>query len=179
MISEFFRAVFFAGIPVGLVSCGLVWWAIRSEYLEKTTSLKALEKGVSQLSKAQSKKNKNKGVASKKLNPVHHKWMKFGGGFYGVVALMTFVIVELGEIASFFGNFSENIGLFSRLSLDLVINFFIDSVMNFVTAIAWPWYWMQTIDSSDFWVWFLAAYGGYWIGAKAALRISDVEGAEI
>jgi hypothetical protein len=119
MIAEIFRAALFAGLPVGVVSYLLFWWALRSEYLERTTNLKHFAKEVSRLSKMHSKnkkKNRNdkKGKESEaggvKMNPVHNKWIKFGGGFYGVVALMTFVIVETGEIASFFGQFSENVG---------------------------------------------------------------------
>lgn len=178
MWAEFFRAAFFAGIPVGLVSFGLVWWALRSDYLEKTTDLKQLEKNVSMLSKAQSRKKKHRDIEPKKLNPVHNKWLKFGGGFYGVVALMTFVIIEFGEIAYFFGNFSENVGLISNLSIDLLVDFFIDSIMNFVAAISWPWYWMQEIRSGDIWIWFLVAYGGYWLGARIAMKVSGLKGTE-
>ncbi|HKJ17591.1 MAG TPA: hypothetical protein VJ984_09605 [Xanthomonadales bacterium] len=181
MIAELFRAAFFAGLPVGIVSFLLVWWAIRSKYLEPASDLKQLEKGVSQLSKARSKKKDRADNGSRpvKLNPVHNKWLKFGGGFYGVVALMTFVIVELGEITSFFGDFSENMGRLSKLNLDLIINFFIDSLMNFVTAIAWPKYWIDRIDMNHIWVWFLAAYGGYWLGARMAIGWRYSEGAEI
>lgn len=188
MIAELFQAAFFAGIPVGVVSYLLFWWALRSEYLERTTNLKHFKKEVSRLSKMQSrnkkkKKNDKKGNESDaegvKMNPVHNKWLKFGGGFYGVVALMTFVIVEIGEIASFFGQFSENVGKLSQLSFDLVIGFFIDSVMNFVTAIAWPMYWMERVDTGRIWIWFLAAYGGYWLGAKAAIGFRDTEGTRL
>lgn len=181
VIAELFKAAFLAGIPVGVTSFALVWWALRSDYLTSTTSLKALEKEVSLLSKANSNKKKKKKQdlpEPRKLNPVHNKWLKFGGGFYGVVALMTFVIIEVGEIASFLGNFRESIGLFSNLGLNLVINFFIDAVMNFVAAISWPWYWMQEIRSDHIWVWFLAAYGGYWLGARAALKYRNQGGTQ-
>jgi hypothetical protein len=42
-------------------------------------------------------------------------------------------------------------------------------MMNFVTALAWPGYWMSEVGASAIWIWFLAAYGGYWLGARAAL----------
>jgi hypothetical protein len=187
MIAEIFRAALFAGLPVGVVSYLLFWWALRSEYLERTTNLKHFAKEVSRLSKMHSKnkkKNRNdkKGKESEaggvKMNPVHNKWIKFGGGFYGVVALMTFVIVETGEIASFFGQFSENVGKLSQLSADMVINLIIDSLMNFVTAIAWPMYWMNRIETESIWIWFLVAYGGYWLGARSAIGFRDTEGIE-
>ena len=173
MIAEFFRAAFLAGIPVGLTSFVLIWWAIRSDYLENTSSFGEMEKGVSALSKAQKKKKKEEGAVPRKLNPIHNKWMKFGGGFYGVVALITFVAVEADEVMDFIGNIADRVGDFSNLGLDLIIDFFINSLMNFITAITWPVYWMSRIESSHIWVWFVAAYGGYWLGAKMALHIHN------
>lgn len=178
MIAELFKAVFLAGLPVGIASYLLVWWAIRSQYLQPTTDLKKLEKEVSRLSKSKKKKKKDSdpGAPAARLNPVHNKWLAFGGGFYGVVALMTFVIIEAGEVLSFLGNFSENLGMLSRLGFDLVIRFVIDSIMNFVKAIAWPMYWMDRIDMDRVWLWFLAAYGGYWLGAKTAMGVPYSKG---
>jgi hypothetical protein len=37
-------------------------------------------------------------------------------------------------------------------------------------AIAWPGYWLSSIDSQYVWLWFVAAYAGYWAGARLALR---------
>lgn len=180
MIAELFRAAFMAGLPVAFVSYLLVWWAFRSDYFEKTSDLRQLEKQVSGYSKAQKKNKKKKENATelKKLNPVHNKWMKFGGGFYGVVALITFAVVELGEIVGFLGNLREVLRNLSGFSIDFVVRFFIDSLMNFITAIAWPMYWMSQIETNHVWAWFLAAYGGYWFGARAALqRNTDAGGA--
>lgn len=173
MITEFLKAAFLAGIPVGLTSFCLIWWALRSGYFEKTSDMKQLEKEVSMLSRAQSNKKKHREIPSRKLNPVHNKWVKLGGGFYGVVAMMTLIIVEIGEIVSFLGSYSEIMGRISGLSLDLLINFFIDQMMNVFMALAWPWYWIQEIRTNHIWVWFLAAYGGYWLGARAALHFSN------
>ena len=174
MITEFFRAFLMAGVPVGVVSYLLIWWALRGEYFEHTTKLKQLKKEVKQLSKAR-KKNK-KGTANSdntagetKVSPIHGKWLKFGGGFYGTIALMTFAIVEVGEILAFFTQFSEIMGKLSNFHFGMIVDFFVESIMNFVTAIAWPWYWMEEIETGEFWIWLLAAYGGYWLGAKAAM----------
>ena len=139
--------------------------------------MKQLGKNLSQLSKAQSKKKKHRDIAPKKLNPVHNKWLKFGGGFYGVVALMTFVVIEAGEVFSFLGAFWENIARLADFSFDFVIRFFINSMMNLAMALGWPWYWMNNIDMQHAWIWFLAAYGGYWLGARAAIMYADREGA--
>ncbi len=181
MVYEFFRAAFLAGLPVGIVSYLLIWYALRSKYLQPTRNLKSLEKEVSQLSKARSKKKKDKdpeGPERPRLNPVHNKWLRFGGGFYGVVALMTFVIIEANEIISFFGAFTETLAGLADFDVGMIIRFIIDSMMNFVTAIAWPMYWISEIDMERIWLWFLAAYGGYWLGSKMAIGFGAEDGAE-
>lgn len=174
MIPEFFKAFFMAGVPVGAVSYLLIWWALRAEYFERTTELRQLEDEVQQLAKARSKRKKHKsevnGPAVKpKFTPVHDKWLAFGGGFYGVVALMTFGIVEMGELRDFFAAFSDNVGKLAQLNAGMIVDFVIDSIMNFVTALVWPMYWIGELHTGYFWIWFLAAYAGYWLGAKAAL----------
>lgn len=174
VLLEFLKAFFIAGVPVGVVTYVLVWWALRSEYLDRTSDLKQFEMEVKRLKDERSGKKKNANTHAadtpiRKLNPVHNKWLKFGGGFYGIVALMTFVIIEVGEILGFLGGFRENIGRLSNFSLDMAINFAIDAFMNFIQALAWPWYWMSEINANVIWIWMLAAYAGYWLGAKASL----------
>ena len=104
------------------------------------------------------------------MNPVHNKWLSFGGGFYGVVALLTYVVVELGEVRDFVSNLGGIFNMIANISLNLIIDFIIDSFMNFFMALAWPYFWMQEIESRAIWVWFLAAYAGYWAGTRFALH---------
>ncbi len=175
MLVEFIKAFFMAGIPVGAAAYLMVWWAIRSQYLERTTDMKTFEKSVKRLSERRSgKKKKNadgeqEAEEKPRLNPVHNKWLAFGGGFYGLVATITFVIVEIGEVWDFLGNLADSLRQLADFSLDMVISFFINSLMNFFTALAWPVYWIPEVRG-EFWIWFLAAYAGYWLGVKAALN---------
>ena len=55
-------------------------------------------------------------------------------------------------------------------TISIVINLVIDSLMNFILAIAWPWYWIGDVAGPHIWIWFLVAYGGYWAGTRLALR---------
>ena len=162
MIETFFSAVLKAGIPVALASYGLIWWALKNDYLESVFSVKELEKEV----KRQTKDKE----AKLKADRVHSKWLAFGGGFYGVVGLLTYAVVELGEIRDFFLQF-EGIGAFiSNISIEMFIGLFIEAFMNFVIAIAWPIYWLTEIRGGHVWIWFGMAYGGYWSGTRLALR---------
>jgi hypothetical protein len=162
MIETIIFAAFKAGLPVALASYGLTWWALRNDYLDSVVDITELEKQIKQ----QSKDKKNRDQA----DPVHNKWLAFGGGFYGVVALLTYVVIELGEIRDFFLQFEGIRAFFSGLSFGMLIDLVIDAFMNFILAIAWPWYWLGDIAGEYIWVWFAVAYGGYWAGTRLALR---------
>jgi hypothetical protein len=183
MFTEFFRALFTAGIPIALASYLLAWWALKNNYLGAVKDVKGLEKEFKRLSKA---KSKGKKKAEKDHNPedaeniknmslAHKKWFSFGGGFYGVVALVTYIVVELFEIRDFIANFGGLIALISNITVDLFINLIIDSFMNFVLAIAWPMYWLNEIDSQYIWIWFAVAYLGYWSGIRFALHQAGIQ----
>jgi hypothetical protein len=162
MIQDFFAAVFKAGLPVGIASYALIWWALKNNHLGSVVSMKELKGEVKRLAK--DKKSKAR------ADPIHKKWLAFGGGFYGVVGFLTYVVVEIGEIRDFFMQF-EGIGAFiSDISIALFIALFIDALKNFIVAIAWPVYWMSDIRGDHIWIWFAVAYGGYWVGARSALQ---------
>jgi hypothetical protein len=194
MIAEFFRALFSAGIPVAVTSYLLAWWALKNGYFERADSVKGLEQEVKRLTGKKSRKDRKrlKKLAASdpeyadsgqekqqpgrhKMNPVHNKWLSFGGGFYGVVALITYTVIELGEIRDFIVNLGGFFQMLSNLSLNLIIGFIVNSFMNFFWAIAWPAYWLSEISSSHIWIWFLLAYGGYWAGTRYALHRVGLE----
>jgi len=162
MIGELIVAVFKAGLPVAIASYALVWWALKKDHFGSVVSLKELNGEAKRLAKDKESKIK--------ADPVHKKWLAFGGGFYGVVGLLTYAVVELGEIRDFFRQFESLSALVSSISLDLFIGLMIDAMKNFVVAISWPVYWMSDIRSDHIWIWFAVAYGGYWAGARFALH---------
>jgi len=178
MISEFLRALFSAGVPVGISSFLLTWWALRNDYFGKVEDIKGFEKEVKRLTKSKSRKKSKNGKSSlddddpprPALNPVHNKWLSFGGGFYGVVALLTYVVIELGEVRDFISNLGGLFNLLANISVDLIVGFIVDSFTNFIKALAWPYFWIMEINSHHIWIWFLAAYSGYWAGTRLALH---------
>jgi hypothetical protein len=195
LVTEILRAALTAGIPVGLASYGLVWWAIRNRHfgaVEKVREMEREAKRLSQERAAEKKRLKKARKAAGKggshdppeaaaagLNPFHSKWLAFGGGFYGVVGLLTYGVVELREIWDFISGFDGLFAFIAHLGLDTLIGILVGAVKNFVVAIAWPAYWLSYIRTDYIWVWFAMAYGAYWTGAKYALRraASAVDGA--
>jgi len=186
MVREILRALLLAGIPVAVTSYLLIWWALKNQYLQGATNFKDVKSHFKGLRKAKSRKKKEEKKRRKKgegavelepgqqelhkMNPVHNKWLSFGGGFYGVVALLTYAVVELGEIRDFFTQFDGLSSLISDITVELFIGFFINSFINFIVAIAWPIYWLSDIRSDYIWTWFVAAYAGYWAGIRFALH---------
>ncbi len=100
------------------------------------------------------------------------KWVEFGGGFYGLVAVLTYFIVEAQEIIELFSSENGVMDTISHIGIGTLVNFFIESILNFITAISWPIYWMGE-GQAAFWQWFLVAYAGYLAGqihAKSFLK---------
>ena len=196
MLLEILRAIAVAGLPVGLATYALVWWSLRQGYIDPATSVREVEQRFKRISKERSAARKNRkrrmsnpdgahspnrpafaAVGQPGMNPVHAKWLKFGGGFYGVVGLLTYAVVELKELRDFFLGFESLSALFAQFGFNMLIGLFIEAVKNFVVAIAWPVYWLSDIRSNYIWAWFVVAYVAYWAGAKLALhRFGGVDG---
>lgn len=162
MIPEVLTAVLKAGIPIGIAAYLLVWWALRNGYLNETGSVRDIQKEVKRLAKDKESKLKS--------DPVHRKWLSMGGGFYGVVAVLTWLFVELNEILEFITSFDGVSGLMENFSISMLINLFIEAIKNSFLALAWPIYWLSDIPGDYIWAWFLIAYAGYWVGSQLALR---------
>ena len=92
------------------------------------------------------------------------KWMEFGGGFYGVVAVLTYLVVEGREVYDFLTSEETIMATLAALGIGDLVQFFINSLMNFITAITWPVYWMGKTSYFSTWIWFLVVYAGYVAG---------------
>ena len=162
-IAEIFGAIFKLALPVAAISYGMVWWALHKGLLQEKGQIKALTAEIKAMSKLKSKDKPD-------MHPVHSKWMKFGGGFYGTVALYTYGLVEWNEIREFVADLG-GLGTFIRnLSIGTIIDILIDGLMNFVVAISWPVYWIAEFGAERIWIWGGIAYAGYWLGIKAAMH---------
>ncbi len=62
MFQEIFIAILKAGLPVGLASFALTWWAIKKNYLGEISTIKDLEAGIKKQKKdKKDKKDKKNG----------------------------------------------------------------------------------------------------------------------
>ncbi len=91
--------------------------------------------------------------------------MAFGGGFYGTMAFFTYVIIETKEVIDFITDLNKIAYFFSHLGFELLVQFLINSVMNFISAIIWFVYWATEI-SHDPLIWLVMAYLGFYLGSR-------------
>ena len=170
LLVEVFWAFLMAGVPIGVFTLAIVSWALQKGYLQETLDIKALGREIKAMSKNRKKDKKEPEI---QLHPVQKKWAKFGGGFYGIVAFFTYIVVEVDEIITMIANFGGFIAFLKHLGLDVMINMLVDALSNFVAAMVWPLYWMNRIDTDQIWAWFVMAYAGYWVGLKLAQALTQ------
>jgi len=166
-VVEALKALLMAGVPIGVFSFTLVWWALWGGHLKESFGVGALESEMKAMVKTHKKGGDEERVSQ---HPVQKKWASFGGGFYGVVAFFTYIVIELQDIVSTITNFGGFSDFLRQLDIGLIVDMFVEALMNFIAAVTWPLYWMSSIDAVYVWVWFVAAYLGYWLGLKLAQK---------
>ncbi|TNE66494.1 MAG: hypothetical protein EP335_03445 [Alphaproteobacteria bacterium] len=161
MIAEFLLALFLIGIPLGLLSYFLVRWSLAAEAHKPGSDDKSMKEWLKALKKRPKKERKS-------TNMVHDKWMRFGGGFYGCMSVFTYLYIEVKEVLQFIAGLANLADWLSKLGFDLLVQFFINSLMNFLKAILWFTYWPDEVGADNPFVWLLAAFVGYYVGSKLA-----------
>ncbi|MCJ9430337.1 hypothetical protein [Kordiimonas marina] len=161
MIWAFFKAVFLMGMPLAVLTYFLVRWSLAAEAHTPGDGDIALKAWLKALKKRPKKKHKS-------VNKVHAKWMRFGGGFYGCMAVFTYLFVELTDFINLLYNLGQLEHWFDHIGFDLVVKFLIGSLTNFLDALLWFVYWPQEIGTEYPVAWLIAAYLGYLAGAHAA-----------
>jgi nitrogen fixation-related uncharacterized protein len=172
LIIEALWALVLVGIPIGLFTLAIAWWAMRNGHLDDVNDSKEIALSLKNMTKAKAKAKDKSGKDER--NIIHKKWAKFGGGFYGIVAFFTYIVIEMIEITTLISNFGGLWAFIKGLNLDVIIQIFIEGIMNFVSAMVWPVFWMKRIDTDQTWMWFVAAYAGYWLGLKLAQKLKEL-----
>ncbi|MEW6981883.1 hypothetical protein AAD001_04440 [Colwelliaceae bacterium 6471] len=164
MITEVIKAILYAGVPIGVFTFLMVYYAYYKGYLSPDISIRKAFQEKDHADKKLSKKNK------KALLFLHSKWLTFGGGFYGLMALLTFIYIEVEQIVNFLIHASGLQDFINLFTLNSLINMIVDSLINMVKAALWFSYWPDIIHISNGFVWLLIVYIGYRAGANLAQR---------
>lgn len=172
MGEEILKALYTVALPVGVLSFLLFRWSVKSGRLSTGSDSRALKEEL----KAMKRGRKNNKTRSK--NPLHNKWMRFGGGFYGAVGLYTFFLIEGREVIDLAQGYEGMDAMMASVGnasfADLLVQFFVNSLKNFISAVAWPGYWAPGLSGNAILVWFALTYGAYWLGMKLARKTAPI-----
>ena len=161
---EIIKAIFMAGLPSAALAFMMVFYAIKRGYIEIDEAVESLKKR---------RKQARKDDSEFKVNPIHQKWLYFGGGYYGLMALATYIHVETIEVIDFFANYSSFANLIDQLTFSALIHLVIESFLNIIPAFTWFLYWPKLIVMHNGWYWLLASYLGYQLGGYVARWYSN------
>ena len=150
MIVDVFKAIVYAGIPIAIISYYLIVLTQQKTALKPKNPKKLKQDNLIQ-------------------QMVYKKWLKFGTGFYGVVAFITYVHIEIYQIIEFIRNFDDFQHFIDNLGFSMILGFFIEALMNFITAFMWPIYWYKYLPIGSFWIWVTIAILSHSIATKYAL----------
>jgi hypothetical protein len=176
---DILRALLIAAVPVACFTFLSLQWLIASGRLEGFSSQKDLEKRLRAQARAAKKARKQQG---REWLPrggagdfLHNKFLSFGGGFYGTMAALTYILIEAIEIWNFLLDIASPDTWFNRLGLQLLIDFVVNSFTNLIAAFVWFATLPDMIDMDNGWIWLGAAYGGYLAGMEITrLRGNDI-----
>ena len=191
-ISEIVEASLKLGLPVAVISWFMYSWLLSEGKLDGAADRKSVEAEVKNIHKARSSKKidaakqqkidrpglkqrvrsaylkyTNDGpetTAPNKKDKLLNKWMWFGGGFYGMAALYTLVVMEAMELFNFIATFPGFDELFKNGVIPLLVTFGVTQITNLYSAFAWFIYWTQQSVG----LWILVAYLGYMAGMQVA-----------
>jgi hypothetical protein len=182
IIIEAIRAAVLGALPVACFTFLTVQWSIVSGRLPKFSSAKDLQAQYKKIrieSKEAKKKAKQKKQAGEPekvaerqpKQPFFHKGkggdilygklIFFGGGFYGTMALFTYLIIEVDEILQFFAKIIDVTHWHFTFSIQFVVDLLINSIMNIVAAFIWFQTLPDYVDVNNGFIWIVAAYLGY------------------
>lgn len=170
MYIEVLRATFFSALPVSLIAYLVISHAILSNRLGRFSDNKSLKAAMKDMSKKHKDEKKTKTDMKGSSHLLVNKWLYFGGGFYGLMALITYAVIEIREIIGFLINlFDLNWSeVLSSVSIKMLVDLLVAAIKNLIDAFVWFKYWRGEIDMENGWFWLIGAYVGYLLGARLA-----------
>jgi len=164
MNMDLIKAIFYAGLPVQIFTFLMVYYAYHKGYLSSAVKIRDVFKDKKNPDRKLSKTNK------KNLLFLHSKWVTFGGGFYGLLSLLTFIYIELEQVVQFLIHATGVQSFIDLLTFDAILGMIIDSFINMIKALLWFNYWPDVFEMQNIAIWFITIYIGYRFGAHLAQR---------
>ena len=92
--------------------------------------------------------------------------MKFGGGYYGITAVATLLLIEASDLFQFIFNFPGLEALLVDGVVSLIVDVILNQIQNIITAALWFFHWME--DDRHTLIWVGVSYGSYYLGLRLA-----------
>lgn len=162
IVLEFIEAVLWLGLPMLLLSWFLFNWLYNNGDVDREADQKSTKKQLKSLGKS-FKKDKTQTDKSQAAY-VYGRWAAFGGGFYGLAALWTFVVIEVSQTIRFVLRFPGFAELFEDGFFDFAVDLIVNQLGNVIQAFVWFAYWPSDIMI----LWVAVAYFGYRLGMTLA-----------
>lgn len=160
MLLDLLRAIFELGLPVTALSWLMFYRLYGRGELARDADRKAIDAGLKEIKKV-AKESKE---SSDSL--LQAKWFRFGGGFYGVAALWTLLVIEASGIGGIIIHPSIIESMFHDGPTDFIVNQVTSQVGTFVQAAIWFMWWPEKGHGPVFWI--AVAYLGYAAGLRLA-----------
>jgi hypothetical protein len=159
-VSELPLAILELGLPVTALSWLLFYRLYSRGELARDADHKAIDASLKQIRKVQ---KESKEISDSLL---HTKWMKFGGGFYGVAAAWTLIYIEVSGIIGVILHPSVIKEMFQKGLGDLIANQISGQITTLVDVATWFSWWPGKGHSPV--AWFVVAYVAYIAGLNLA-----------
>jgi len=159
---ELLRAILELGLPVAALSWLLFYRLYSRGVLARDADHKTIGASLKTIRKEQ------KESEDKPDSLMEGKWMKFGGGFYGVAAAWTLLYIEASGIVDIVAHPSSLLKMFDKGIGGFIAQKISGQVTTFVDAATWFSWWPGRGHSPV--VWFVVAYVAYLAGLNLARR---------
>lgn len=166
---DIIKPLFFAFLPIAVATYAIAYYSFRNGEvtIDEDDGEIDLDLDVDWGDKKEKDKTKKK-KKPKPNNLLHKKWVDFGGGFYGLMAFITFSYIEVLEVFNFVQALESWRQILDYLNFNTLVDVFIQSIKNMIAAFVWFTYWPKQIIMSNGWIWLGLAYGGYHVGRTVA-----------
>jgi len=173
-----------AAVPVALFTFLVLQWSIASGRMRKFSAEEDLQRQHKKHARSVKKARRERAAdPDNEDSPLfhqraagdffHNKVMSFGGGYYGTMAVLTYILIELVEIWQFLVGMLSPSTWIDKLGLDLLIEFFINSLTNLIAAFVWFVTLPEYITINNGFVWLAASYLGYLAGVRLTMALGD------
>jgi len=183
-VLEIVRAASFGTVPVALFTFLILQWSIASGRLNKFDSEKNLHRQYKKHSRAARKSRRNREADMAEADQslfhrraagdlFHNKVTFFGSGYYGTMAVLTYILIEAGEIWQFLTGLVDPSTWINKIGLALIIEFFVNSFTNLIAAFVWFNTLPEYIAIDNGFIWLGASYLGYLAGLRLVAERGD------